>query len=608
MLQQYEIQQAFDIVPPSSDPSSSHGGPDRSGQPHVVAAGADLPDPAALTYEPHFGLREKPFGLSPDPRFFFSQSSHGEAFDTLLTGIRRREGIMALTGEVGTGKTTVCRAVLEALDRKTFAAFVPDPFLSRKDLLKTLLVDFGVCSVDDIRSGRLRGASRTDLSYPLYDFLRALQPLQAFAVVMIDEAQHLPSQLLEEIRVLSDLEQHHQKLLQVLLVGQPELQARLDTIDLRPLTQRLSVQCELRPLARNEVSPYIAHRLRIAGSHGPVQFTDAALDQVYAASGGIPRVINLVCDRALFRAARANTSVVDVQHVLGTGNDFKLPADSSSQEAAQERRPERDLESLELGMPEAPQVQPEPEAPLRMDEMMRSLFTADPILNPPNSPTLTQATAQFSFPTRHTPLGRQAGRNTVISFLGSTKVVIALLVVTAAAVAGAGYQYWMSVLSRPRPVGVTQLAQSVAVPAESPVFSTALRELLIGQADAPTFPPVAWAETAPDVQDARPVGSQPSGPDQTYGGRFALQMATFQSAARATQSLQEVRDAGYSAYSVEVSLRDGERSYAVFLGPYFGLARAQAQRDLEHAQQLSGYDGGRLVQVPQAASRPTSQP
>ena len=204
-------------------------------------------DPGSLTYEPYFGLREKPFSLSSDPRFFYSHSSHGTSLDTLTAGIRRREGILALMGEVGTGKTTLCRAVLQALDRRTFAAFVPDPFLSREDLLKTLLIDFGIVSADEIRSGRLRGASRTDLSYPLYDFLASLQPLKAFAVVMIDEAHNLTTDLLEEIRILSDLEKNHEKLLEVMLIGQPELRDRLASTEMRQLAQRVSLRCELVP-------------------------------------------------------------------------------------------------------------------------------------------------------------------------------------------------------------------------------------------------------------------------------------------------------------------------------------------------------------------------
>ena len=221
-------------------------------------------DPSALTYEPYFGLREKPFSLAPDPRFFFTGVGHGIAFDALAAGIRRREGILVLTGQVGTGKTTLCRAVLQSLDRKTFAAYVSDPFLSREDLLKTLLVDFGVVSAEEVRRGSLRGTSRADLCYPLYDFLESLVALKAFAVVMIDEAQNLTPELLEEVRILSDLERG-QKLLQVILVGQPELNDRLADEAMRPLEQRVTIKCDLPPLTRDEIGLYIAHRLAVAG-------------------------------------------------------------------------------------------------------------------------------------------------------------------------------------------------------------------------------------------------------------------------------------------------------------------------------------------------------
>jgi general secretion pathway protein A len=161
---------------------------------------------ASLTYEPFYGLREKPFSLSADPRFLYKSPAHAPAFDALLMGIRRREGLIVLTGEIGTGKTTLCRSVLQHLDRRTFAAFVPDPFVSREDLLKTLLVDFGVISISDLTRGRFNGASRSELSYPLYEFLDSLMPLQAFAVLVIDETQNLSLPLLEEIRILSELE------------------------------------------------------------------------------------------------------------------------------------------------------------------------------------------------------------------------------------------------------------------------------------------------------------------------------------------------------------------------------------------------------------------
>ena|SRR5688572_14493774 len=140
-----------------------------------------------LTYEPYYGLKEKPFSLSADPRFLYKSPAHAPMFDELRAGIRRREGIIVLTGEPGTGKTTLCRSVLAALDRKTFCAFVADPFVSREDLLKMLLIEFGVMSADDMKSGRLHSASRPELSYPLYDFLRSLVPLQAYAVLIIED-------------------------------------------------------------------------------------------------------------------------------------------------------------------------------------------------------------------------------------------------------------------------------------------------------------------------------------------------------------------------------------------------------------------------------------
>jgi general secretion pathway protein A len=217
------------------------------GQP--TAAAVTGPHGGSLTYEPFYGLREKAFSLSSDPRFLFRSPPHAAAFDQLLAGIRRREGLIVLSGEIGTGKTTLCRAVLGSLDRRTFSTFVPDPFVSREDLLKMLLVDFGVMSVDDIKSGRLRDATRAELSYPLYDFLNALVPLQAYAVLLIDEAQNLPVSLLEEIRILADLE-GREKLLQVVLIGQPELRDKLKLPEMRQVEQRVVVRCELEPLGR----------------------------------------------------------------------------------------------------------------------------------------------------------------------------------------------------------------------------------------------------------------------------------------------------------------------------------------------------------------------
>ena len=296
------------------------------GQDAQPSAGASSSGLFSLTYEPYYGLLEKPFSLSADPRFLFRSPEHAPAFEELLNGIRRREGLITLTGEIGTGKTTLIRSVLQHLDRRTFSAFVPDPFVSREDLLKMLLVDFGVVSIADLKRGSLNGASRPDLSYPLYQFLDSLAPLQAFAVLIIDEAQNLPLPLLEEVRILSDLE-GREKLLQVVLVGQPELRANLKLPELRQVNQRVSVRCELTPLGKDGVAGYVGHRLRIAGEgQARVEFSDAALDAVYQASGGTPRLINLICDRALHRGFAARVGRIEPGFVWDAAADLGFEA------------------------------------------------------------------------------------------------------------------------------------------------------------------------------------------------------------------------------------------------------------------------------------------
>jgi type II secretory pathway predicted ATPase ExeA len=305
-----------------------------------------------LTYEPFFGLKEKPFSLASDPTFFYNSASHRAAFDAIGAGIRRREGLIVLSGEIGTGKTTLCRTVLAQLDRKTFSTFVPDPFVTREDLLKTLLIGFGVASVADINGGRLHGASRQDLSYPLYEFLDSLVPLQAFAVLVIDEAQNLSLGVMEEIRILAELEKR-EKLMQVVLVGQPELRDNLRLPQMRQVEQRVTVRCELTPLAYRDVTEYVRHRLRVA-SEDPAacpEFTGGALEAVHLASGGVPRLINLVCDRSLQRAFDARRKTIDRDLVTAAVRDLDLD----------ERAAGADLGTADiLPLPFEPAFEPEP--------------------------------------------------------------------------------------------------------------------------------------------------------------------------------------------------------------------------------------------------------
>lgn len=252
-------------------------------------------------YETYYGFSEKPFSLTPDPKFLYRGQSHGDAFDLLKYAIQRREGFVAVTGDIGTGKTTLCRALLEEIDRTMCTALVLNPFLSEEELLKRVLADFGVVAQP------LGGVSKHELIETLYEFLLGLIPVKRSAVLIIDEAQNLPMPVLEQIRILSNLETDKDKLLQIILVGQLDLGEMLRSPSLRQLDQRVSIRYRLEPLDREATGAYVAHRLAIAGGSASVMFTAKALDAVHALSGGIPRLINLICDRALLAGFSAKT-------------------------------------------------------------------------------------------------------------------------------------------------------------------------------------------------------------------------------------------------------------------------------------------------------------
>jgi general secretion pathway protein A len=258
-------------------------------------------------YEEYFGFTEKPFSLTPDPKYLFKSTSHANAFELLHYAIRRREGFVVITGDIGTGKTTLCRAILEQIDRKTFTALVLNPFLAEEDLLRVILQEFGVVSRAEVKHGRLLGVSNAELIEALNEFLLSLQRLGAQAVLIIDEAQNLPLQVLEQIRILSNLETEKEKLLQIVLVGQSNLKDLLRRAELRQLDQRVSIRYDLKPLSAEETSQYVQHRLSVAGGGAAVTFTPKALRRLHVCSMGIPRLINLLCDRALLSAYSAHT-------------------------------------------------------------------------------------------------------------------------------------------------------------------------------------------------------------------------------------------------------------------------------------------------------------
>ncbi len=267
-------------------------------------------------YEEYFGFVQPPFSLTPDPRFLYRSESHDVALQQVWQAIRRKEGFLVLTGDIGTGKTTLCRTLLEQFDQTTFTALILNPFLSVEELLREVLLSFGVVSRDALKSGRLATASKHELVRTLHDFLLSLVPLHGSAVLIIDEAQHLSTDVLEEIRILSNLETNAQKLLQIVIVGQLNLLDLLHKTELRQLDQRISIRCSLKALTREEVEAYVTHRLWVARGSTSVSFTPKAFDLVHAVTGGVPRVINLLCDRALMAACEAQTSRLTEEQVV----------------------------------------------------------------------------------------------------------------------------------------------------------------------------------------------------------------------------------------------------------------------------------------------------
>ena len=282
-------------------------------------------------YEPYFGLHEAPFSLAPDPRFLFGSASHSAALAQVAYALERREPLIVITGEIGTGKTLLCRTVLQRLRQKTFLSVVTDPLLERDDLLKQLLQDFGIISKDRTK---LTDTSRHALVETLQAFLSSLVPLRAHAVVIIDEAQHLQPDVLEQIRLLSNIDDERGTLLQIMLVGQTDLEVLLSRPELHQLQQRVSRRLRLEPLTGDEVEQYVTHRLALArdvkpsnhlpganelarelaewaGANAGVDFTPDAIHAVSHLSGGLPRVINLLCDRALEEAYASRLRVID---------------------------------------------------------------------------------------------------------------------------------------------------------------------------------------------------------------------------------------------------------------------------------------------------------
>jgi general secretion pathway protein A len=296
-----------------------------------------VPVPAApaspqdeLTYETFYGLHEKPFNLSPDPKFLYHSASHDRAAQEILDSIRRHDGLVVVTGASGIGKTTLCRGMIEQLDRRTLTSFLSDPSVSVEDLLKTLLADVGAISKEDLARGPLARASRQELTDTLRSFVGSLAALQASAVVIIDDAHKLSLEVLEQIRALVDSD-GASRVMQIALVGQPHLVETLARSELRPLAQRITRRVELAPLLADEIAGYVMHRLAMAGTGPRVEFDDGAMKRVFELSRGVPRLVNLICDRALTLGYELSASVIDDDLVEAAAKEIEVtPADSKA--------------------------------------------------------------------------------------------------------------------------------------------------------------------------------------------------------------------------------------------------------------------------------------
>jgi general secretion pathway protein A len=509
------------------------------------------------SYERFFGLREAPFSLAPNPKFLFESAAHKAALDQVAYALRRREPLVVITGEVGTGKTLLCRTVMQRIERKTFMSVINDPLLARDDLLRQLLEDFGVISKDRSTPAQ---PSRHDLIRTLQGFLASLVPLHAHAVVMIDEAQHLQPDVLEQIRLLSNIDDERGTMLQIILVGQTDLEPLLSRPEMRQLQQRVTRRFRLEPLNEGEVRQYIEHRLEVARGRTSSQvpgakeleramadwweagaeasFTPEAIQAVATISAGLPRVINIVCDRALEAAYFKGQHTIDASIIRAAASALGLPAPEGR-------------------APEEPLHEPAPALPA---EKVASAPPAEEA--PPDSLDLEWAAA--------------AGPASKAKVLW-----LAALVVLAVA---AGF-WGIRGLNRPAAPAPAEAPQAPAAatpaPSAAPPEPAPAPPAPVAGTPTPTSPTSDAAAAAPSALQPGVAATSPS------GERFEIIVASFRTSERATFVASEVASLG-----LPTRRRTASGWQQVLSGPFATRAEAEnAQNQLDRA----GFTGTQVV-------------
>jgi type II secretory pathway predicted ATPase ExeA len=551
-------------------------------------------------YEGFFGLSEPPFSLAPDPRFLFASESHSAALDQVSYALERREPLVVITGEIGTGKTLLCRTVLQQLRRKTFLSVIGDPLLDRDDVLKQLLEDFGVISKD---RSRVAHASRHDLFHALEAFLSSLAPIQAHAVVIIDEAQHLQPDVLEEIRLLSNVDDERGTLLQIILVGQTGLEPLLARPDLRQLQQRISRRLKLEPLNLDEVERYVTHRLALArnGSAAPgneepdgpaaakagVDFTSDAIHAVSQLSGGLPRVINLLCDRSLEDAFASRQRTIDGRSVQAAANALGVGAAAAPDTTVAAPRTIEPAAAAVASATEAGHsiAPPEPVGPIVSD-----LF-AD-VRSPQAEPDPSfwgGKRLEFGAPSASTPLEEEPA----LAEIGSVRPAssrFGMSLVLAGAVAFGAVGIWLA-LRTARP--------QEAAPPRTPAPSASAPLVLTPRPDSPpstpsTVPGTTATTGTPPSQPSptpqavtTPTTPAPAAAETTVPGRFDIVVASFRTELRASSVANEVATLG-----LPIRRRMSDGWHQVISGPFNTRLDAEdAQRRLDRA----GLGGTQIV-------------